>query len=78
MNKLKDFRNLVEATQKDIADFVGVSQSTIDRYESGSRKVSIEQARKLIAALNSFGAECTFDDVFPDPRVNSTALDKTA
>lgn len=74
MNKLKDFRNHVGVTQKHIADLVGVGQGTIDRYESGARKVSIETAWKLVAVLNSLGANCTFDEVFPDPQSNHINL----
>lgn len=72
MNKLKDLRHQVKATQKDIADLVGVSQGTIDRYESGARGVSIPMAWKLISALNSLGAKCSIADVFPDSQTNHT------
>ncbi|EGQ8054304.1 helix-turn-helix transcriptional regulator [Vibrio alginolyticus] len=67
MNKLKDFRCQVGATQQKIADLVGVKQGTIVRYENGERQVSINMARKLVSAFNSLGANCAFDDVFPDP-----------
>ncbi|MCG9699616.1 helix-turn-helix domain-containing protein [Vibrio natriegens] len=67
MNKLKDFRCQVGATQQKIADLVDVKQGTIVRYENGERQVSINMARKLVSAFNSLGANCVFDDVFPDP-----------
>lgn len=72
MNKLKDFRIQAEATQKDIADLVGVSQGTIDRYESGARRVSISMAWKLISALSSLGVKCSFEEVFPDSQTDHT------
>lgn len=72
MNKLKVFRGQIKATQKDIANLVGVSQGTIDRYESGARKVNITMSWKIVNALNSLGAKCEYEDVFPNPQTNHT------
>lgn len=78
MNKLKDFRNRIGVTQKNVADLVGVRQGTIARYESGARDFNITMARKIVFALNIMGSNCTFDDVFPDPQLNNTPNRKTA
>lgn len=68
MNKLKQYRNSIGVNQKDLGESVGVGQSTIDRYESGKRKVSVAMAWKLVHALNEFGSDCSFDQVFPNPQ----------
>jgi len=67
MNKLKHYRNAINATQKDVGDIVGVSQSSIDRYESGIRKLNTSKAWEMVNALNRLGSSCSFTDVFPDP-----------
>jgi putative transcriptional regulator len=77
MNKLKHYRNSINATQKDVGDAVGVSQSTIDRYESGTRKLNTNKAWALVDALNHLGSQCSFSDVFPNPVETSSQDDQT-
>lgn len=73
MNRIKYYRNSAKATQKELGAAIGVGQSTIDRYESGERKVSVETAWLIVTSLNTLGAECSFDDVFPEPQQDTTA-----
>ncbi|HFQ4860128.1 TPA: helix-turn-helix transcriptional regulator [Vibrio vulnificus] len=73
MNQIKNYRNSIGATQKQLGDAVGVGQSTIDRYESGVRKLRVDQCWKIVNALNELGAKCSFNDVFPDPQPNTTS-----
>ncbi|WP_025523224.1 helix-turn-helix transcriptional regulator [Vibrio parahaemolyticus] len=73
MNRIKHYRNAVNATQKDLGEVIGVGQSTIDRYESGERKVNVSTAWSIVNALNTFNANCSFSDVFPEPQMNSSA-----
>jgi putative transcriptional regulator len=70
MNQIKNYRNSIGATQKQLGDAVGVGQSTIDRYESGVRKLRVNQCWKIVNALNELGAKCKFDDVFPNPQTD--------
>lgn len=40
-------RKMVEMTQKDLADAVGVSESTVSNWERGKTEPSISQAEKI-------------------------------
>lgn len=44
---LKKFRTERGLTQKDMADFLGCTQVTYQRYESGDREPSLEILKKL-------------------------------
>lgn len=46
------YRKRMKLSQTQLAKLVGVSQQTIDRYESGSRMPSIYDGVKLATALN--------------------------
>ncbi len=79
MNRIAEFRNKAKVSQATLAKTVGgIVTSTIGNYEYGIRKIDVETARKIVNALNELGAQCTFDDVFPDPQLNTTATRKTA
>jgi putative transcriptional regulator len=39
-NEIKDVRKLLGLTQKQFADFVGVSKPTVERWESGDEKIT--------------------------------------
>ena len=47
MKNLKLLRKLKGASQQDVADFVGVTQSGYQRYETGQREPPIEILKKL-------------------------------
>lgn len=66
MNALAKARISLNLKQKDLAEQVGLVQSTIGQYEIGARVPSIKTARKVVKALNDLGGNFTFDDVFPD------------
>jgi ribosome-binding protein aMBF1 (putative translation factor) len=50
-NPVKVWRELRGLTQQALADAAGLPQSTIARLESGRRKGTVEQMRRLAAAL---------------------------
>ncbi|MFV0576019.1 MAG: helix-turn-helix transcriptional regulator [Vibrio sp.] len=72
MNRIKQYRNTIGVNQKTIGDLVGVDQSSINRYETGERKPSIEMGWKIVKVFNCLGCNCSFNDVFPDPKTNHT------
>lgn len=61
MNNIKALRKACGFTLKELADLCEVSESTIQRIESGTRKPSFEVMLKLGEALN-----CPASDIFTD------------
>ncbi len=68
MSKLKLIRGELGVTQQSLAEKVGVSQSAINHYENGNRAVDTAIGWRIVNALNLLGADCQFEDVFPDPQ----------
>lgn len=63
-SKIRELRKKEGATQEDLANLLGVTKSTISKYELGHREISIEQLKKI---LDFFGIEyglflTNFDD----------------
>ena len=51
-NKIKKRRNELNLTQKDLADYVGVTEATVSRWESGDiNNMRIDKITKLSEAL---------------------------
>ena len=67
MNNIKKIRLSAALTQTEMARMLGVSQGTLARYELGIRTISLEMSWKIANILNQLGAECSFEDVFPNP-----------
>jgi len=57
MENLKKFRKAKGLKQKELADIVGVSESSISQYESGKKTPSFEIALKLAEALDCESAD---------------------
>ncbi|MBE3662152.1 transcriptional regulator [Vibrio navarrensis] len=73
MPNIKGILKRISRSQDELSKEVGVSQSAVNHYANGKRKPSYEMAWKIVEALNTFGAECAFDDVFPNPQQTSTS-----
>lgn len=58
MDTIKEKRLKLNIEQADLAKFIGVTQSTISRYERGERLPNLNIAKRLAAVLN-----CTVDDL---------------
>lgn len=67
MSNLKAIRERVGMTQSALASAVEMTQGAIAHYENGRRQPGLSECRKLVEALNKRGANCTLDDVFPQP-----------
>ena len=50
--RIKDLRNGLEMSQKELAEAIGVAQNTISQYEKGA-KTSLEVIVKLAVALET-------------------------
>lgn len=66
MNHLKTYREKAALTRAELALAVGLQTAgAIEHYEAGRRFPPLDTARKIVAALNKNGADCTLDKVFP-------------
>jgi putative transcriptional regulator len=66
-------RERAGVTQAALRRALGWNQSRLANYESGLRCVGLSEARLIVKALNSLGAECALDDVFPPEKKPATA-----
>lgn len=64
---IKPIRRLIKVTQTQLAEKCGWedAQSRISNYENGIREPSLQDMRRIVAALQELGAECSLDSVFP-------------
>lgn len=47
MNRLKELRKEKKLTQKELADYLGINEKTISRWENGESNIKPEKAKKL-------------------------------
>jgi len=52
MNMLKELRLGKNMTQCELAAITGLTHTSISRYESGKRSISVETAKKLAEAMD--------------------------
>lgn len=50
--ELRQARKQQKLSQKDVAKLVGIHYATVGRYERGTRKMSVETAKKIASALH--------------------------
>lgn len=65
MQTLKEIRQKRGVTQKAVADYLGVTRQTYNRYESKQDKMTIEQAMAVCGFLH-----CSVSDIFLPEEVN--------
>lgn len=68
MNKISEYRTKNKISQKQLGAEIGVGASTIGNYEADIRTANTKMAWKIIDALNRLGVNCTFEEVFPNPK----------
>lgn len=51
-NRLKQAIRLSGITQRDLAEQTGLTEATISRYTSGTRRPNLKQLKKLCRSLN--------------------------
>lgn len=67
MNKIRELREASGVTQAELHRALNWRQSRLANYESGARTPSLNDAREIVAAMNSLGIRCGLADVFPEP-----------
>ncbi len=65
MRSLKDVRQERGVKQKAVADYLGISRQTYNRYETQQEKMTIEQAKSVCKFLH-----CSVADIFLPQEVN--------
>jgi len=65
MNNISAVRKKTGVTQQQLADILGWKQSRIGNYEAGVRTPDLTSCRRIVDALNTLGADCSLDTVFP-------------
>lgn len=76
MNRIKILREKNHETQEDLAKIIGVSKSTMSKYENGTVQMSDETMIKLAIHFNcSIDYLLGFDSTkYPDPYIKSINL----
>jgi transcriptional regulator with XRE-family HTH domain len=69
--KLRRMREEAGMSQQKLADLAGMKQSMINRFESGVRKINVDQARGLASVFHIAPAE------FLPPDINTPAQPRT-
>ncbi|GGY87815.1 helix-turn-helix transcriptional regulator [Shewanella fodinae] len=67
MQQIRQEREKAGISVKSLAEVINTEVSTVYHYETGRRTPDFNQCWKIVNALNQLGANCTFDDVFPNP-----------
>lgn len=69
-------RRAVGLTQKQLADLLGVDQSAISQYESGTFSMSVKVAKRLLTIAHELGHSYTLGQLYgtePMPETASAA-----
>lgn len=74
MNNLREIREKAGISQASLHRRLNWSQARLANYELGLRKPGLDDARRIVAALNSMGAACTLDEAFPPESPNQPKL----
>lgn len=65
MNRIAEIREAAGITQAALYRKLGWKQSRLANYEALLRQPSLEDARRIVKALNALGAKTNLDKVFP-------------
>ena len=61
MTAIRYIRKRLNMTQEQLSERTGISQANMSRYESGERKLTLENAAKIANALG-----CTVDELLKE------------
>ena len=63
MNRIRQLREEKGMTQQQLADALGVNQSTVDRYEKGIIELRLTMAMWIISVLGCTMSQLTGQDI---------------
>ena len=63
MNRIRQLREEKGMTQQQLADALGVNQSTVDRYEKGIIELRLTMAMRNISVLDCTMSQLTGQDI---------------
>ncbi|EAW9499893.1 helix-turn-helix transcriptional regulator [Salmonella enterica] len=68
MSNLKKMRLSLRLTQKDLANAIGCTPSSIGHYESGRRVPSVDICHLITDSLSKHGIKISIEEIFPHPQ----------
>ncbi|EKO3419724.1 helix-turn-helix domain-containing protein [Vibrio fluvialis] len=72
MNQIAAIRKSIGVSQSGLAEKLNSVPSRIANFEASTRKPDIETCWEIVRALNELGADCCFEQVFPNPHSHSS------
>lgn len=63
MNRIRQLREEKGMTQQQLADALGVNQSTVDRYEKGIIELRLTMSMRIISVLDCTMSQLTGQDI---------------
>lgn len=67
MQRIRDIRERFSISVKSLSEKSGIEAGSIYHYEKGRRTPSFNQCWDIVNALIDLGADCSFEQVFPNP-----------
>ena len=62
--KVKGFRNMLNLSQKEVADMLGLSKQSFSLKERGKVKFTIDEMKTLKNLFSSINPHITIEDIF--------------
>lgn len=69
MQRIREIREQFSISVKSLSEKSGIEPGSIYHYEKGRRCPSFNQCWDIVNSLNELGANCTFEQVFPNPNL---------
>lgn len=70
MNNIAVERQKLGFSQSQLARALGWGRSRLSNYEASIREPGLSECRLIVETLNSLGANCTLNSVFPPEQDN--------
>lgn len=75
MQKIREVREGASISVKELSEVSGLEPGSIYHYEKGRRTPTFSQCWDIVNALNELGANCTFEEVFPNPQLDTNEIE---
>ena len=64
LNKVAGFRAMLGLTQKDVADYLGITPQNYSFKERGHRRFNDDEKKKMLTLLRQAEKDLTIDELF--------------